>query len=62
MTDELRGRIGLKSLPPVDAGLSPESVREQVQKVVASRTFSQSKKLVRFLSFIVEIALLGERG
>jgi serine/threonine protein kinase len=54
------GKVGLKSPPPVDSGLSPESIREQVQRVVASPTFSQSKKLVRFLTFIVEKALLGQ--
>ena len=35
-------------------------VREQLHKIVASRTFRQSKRLVRFLSFIVERALLGQ--
>jgi Tol biopolymer transport system component/tRNA A-37 threonylcarbamoyl transferase component Bud32 len=60
LTGKSEGKIGLKSPPPADSGLSPESIREQVQKVVASRTFSQSKKLVRFLSFIVEKALLGQ--
>jgi len=62
LTVESRSKTGLKSPPPVDSGLSPESIREQVQKVVASRTFSQSKKLVRFLSFIVEKSLLGQGG
>ena len=37
-------------------------VREQLHKIVASRTFRQSKRLVRFLSFIVERALLGQGG
>ena len=60
MTGESRGTIGLKSPVPVESGLSPQSIREQVQKVVASPTFSQSKKLVRFLSVIVEKALLGQ--
>ena len=38
----------------------PESVREQLQKIVASRIFSQSKKLVRFLGFVVEKTLEGQ--
>jgi serine/threonine protein kinase len=57
---EAPGKTGLKSPPPVDAGLSPESVREQLQKIVASRIFSQSKKLLRFLGFVVEKALEGK--
>jgi len=36
-------------------------VREQLEKLTSSRTFSQSKRLVRFLSLIVEKAL-GEQG
>ena len=35
-------------------------IREQLDKMVASRTFRQSKRLVRFLSFIVERALLEQ--
>jgi serine/threonine protein kinase len=50
----------LKSPPPIESGLSSQSIREQVHKIVASRTFSQSRKLVRFLSFIVEKALQGQ--
>ena len=38
----------------------PRLVREQLDKMVASRTFRQSKRLVRFLSFIVERALLEQ--
>ena len=54
------GKVGLKSPPPIESGLSSQSIREQVHKIVASRTFSQSRKLVRFLSFIVEKALQGQ--
>ena len=38
----------------------PQSVRKQVEKIVASRIFSQSKKLVRFLGFVVEKTLEGK--
>ncbi len=50
-----------KSSTPIALGLAPESVREQLQKIVASRIFSQSKKLVRFLCFVVE-KVLEEKG
>jgi eukaryotic-like serine/threonine-protein kinase len=60
LTHKTPGRIGLKSPAPIESGLSPQLIRDQLQKIVASRTFSQSKKLVRFLSFVVEKALLGQ--
>ena len=47
----------LKQRTPVEAAVSPSLVREQLQKLVTSRSFSQSKRLVRFLSFIIERAL-----
>ncbi len=50
----------LKTPAPHASGPSPQLVREQLHKIVASRTFRQSKRLVRFLSFIVERALLGQ--
>ena len=50
----------LKSSTPIELGVSPESVREQLQGIVASRIFSQSKKLVRFLGFVVEKTLEGQ--
>ena len=49
-----------KSSTPIELDLAPESVREQLQKIVASRIFSQSKKLVRFLGFVVETTLEGK--
>lgn len=49
-----------KSPAPEDWSLSPELVREQLHKLVTSRTFKQSKKLVRFLNFIGERWLLGQ--
>ena len=67
MTGFAHGKAGLKSPTPNlktpapgESGLSPQLVREQLHKIVASRTFRQSKRLVRFLSFIVERALLGQ--
>ncbi|HTG74305.1 MAG TPA: protein kinase [Terriglobia bacterium] len=50
----------LKNPTPIELGLAAESVREQLQKIVASRIFQQSKKLVRFLGFVVEKALEGK--
>src|SRR5262245_3827332 len=68
MTDKTPENAGAKSptpelkhSTPVESALSPARVREQLQKLITSRTFSQSKRLVRFLSFIVERTLL-ERG
>ena len=49
-----------KSSTPIELDLAPESIREQLQKIVASRIFSQSKKLVRFLGFAVETTLEGK--
>ncbi len=60
MTGKTRGKVGLKSPAATEPGLVPESVREQLQKIVASRIFSQSKKLVRFLGFVVEKTLEGQ--
>jgi eukaryotic-like serine/threonine-protein kinase len=61
------GKAGLKSPTPKmktpapgESGLSPQLIREQLQKIVVSRTFRQSKRLVRFLGFIVERALLEQ--
>ena len=66
LTGFARGKAGLKSPAPNlktpapdESGLSHPLIREQLDKIVASRTFRQSKRLVRFLSFIVERALLG---
>ncbi len=50
----------LKSSTPTELGPAPESAHEQLQKIVASRIFSQSKKLVRFLGFVVEKTLEGK--
>ena len=60
MTGKSPGKVGLKSPAVTEPGLAPESVREQLQKIVASRIFSQSKKLVRFLGFVVEKTLEGK--
>ncbi len=67
MTGFARGKAGLKSPAPNlktptpdESGLSHPLIREQLDKIVASRTFRQSKKLVRFLSFIVERGFWGK--
>lgn len=70
MTGKPPGKAGVKSptpelkqSTPVESAVSPPLVREQLQKLITSRTFNQSKRLVRFLSFIVERTLLepGDR-
>ena len=67
MTGKAYGKAGLKSPTPKlktpapdESDVSPELVREQLHKIVASRTLRQSKRLVRFLSFIVERSLLEQ--
>jgi hypothetical protein len=61
------GKSGLKSPAPYlktpapgESGFSHQLIREQLHKIVASRTFRQSKRLVRFLSFIVDRAFLRQ--
>jgi len=49
-----------KSSTPIELGLAAESVRAQLQGIVASRVFQQSKRLVRFLGFVVEKTLEGK--
>jgi serine/threonine-protein kinase len=67
MTDKRPENAGVKSpkpelkhSTPVESALSSARVREELQRVITSRTFTQSKKLIRFLSFIVEKALLEQ--
>src|SRR5262245_44113872 len=48
------------SSSPTEVGPSPESIREQLRKIVSSGGLIQSKRLVRFLSFVVEKALEGK--
>lgn len=45
----------------VSASPSPEQVREQLEKIVASRFFTRSERLCRFLRFCVELTL-NEKG
>ncbi len=44
--------LDLEAVPP--AGLSPEAVRSQLARILASDTFVRSKGLCRFLQFAVE--------
>ena len=67
MTGRAQGKAGVKSptpvvkhSTPVESDVSPLQAREQLQRLITSRTFRQSKKLVRFLTFIVERALLEQ--
>ncbi len=49
-----------RGLSSVELKPSPESIREQIRKIVSSRGVIQSKRLVRFLNFVVEQALAGK--
>lgn len=40
----------------------PEQVRQELTRILSSVSFSRSKRLSRFLSFVVEQALAGNRG
>src|SRR4029453_4394786 len=42
------------------AGISIDAIRAQVEKILASRFFAQSKRLTRFLRFTVEQAIQGQ--
>jgi TolB-like protein/Flp pilus assembly protein TadD len=42
---------------PVSASPSPDQIRAQVDKILASRWFSRSERLCRFLRFCVELTL-----
>lgn len=48
--------------PVLPAGTTPEDVREQLLKVLASEAFHHSERLSRFLRFCVEAALTGEEA
>jgi eukaryotic-like serine/threonine-protein kinase len=42
------------------SALSSEAIQEQVHKILSSRALSRSKRLIRFLSLVVEKGLAGE--
>jgi tetratricopeptide (TPR) repeat protein len=42
--------------------IPPEAVREELARVLASDAFSASRRLQRFLSFVVELVLEGKAG
>ena len=44
------------------AGVSPASVRRQVERILSSRTFARSPRISRFLSFVVDQALTGKEA
>lgn len=46
--------------PPSGTTVAPEAVREELERILASRSFAPSPQLSRFLRFIVERALAGE--
>ena len=52
-------RDGNSPISPMEPVLSSEAIQAQLQKILSSRTLVQSKRLVRFLSFIVDKGLKG---
>lgn len=48
-----------KPLPSLPAPLSPQSVREQTARILASQRFAAAGRLRNFLRFVVEMALEG---
>jgi TolB-like protein/tetratricopeptide (TPR) repeat protein len=57
--EEGRSTRNRKSLH-LPAGISIDAIRAQVEKILASRLFAQSKRLTRFLRFTVEQAIQGQ--
>jgi eukaryotic-like serine/threonine-protein kinase len=47
-------------ISPIEPALSNEAIQEQLQKILSSPMLVRSKRLVRFLSFIVDKELKGE--
>ncbi len=58
-TDPLRARQIVSSEAVLPDGIRPEEVRTSLESILASQTFSQSRRLKRFLQFVVEKALDG---
>lgn len=52
---------GLRNAPG-DGHLDDQSVREQLERILASSTFIRSKRLVRFLRFTIEQYLQGRQN
>ena len=46
----------------MEAPISPKAIQEQLQKILSSETLVHSKRLVRFLTLVVEKGLNGEGG
>jgi serine/threonine protein kinase len=46
----------------IEAAISPKAIQEQLQKILSSETLVHSKRLVRFLTLVVEKGLNGEGG
>jgi TolB-like protein len=47
---------------PAEAGISPETVRAQLDRILTSPTFVRSRRLGRFLRFTLEQALEGRQA
>jgi DNA-binding NarL/FixJ family response regulator len=69
------GNLGFVQSPPpasrspsaaegkgISLALSSEAIQEQLHKILSSKTLVNSKRLVRFLSFVVGKGLKGEGG
>ena len=50
----------MKPQPQIDPNISSERIQTQAAKIVASREFSESERLRRFLQFTVEQTLRGQ--
>ncbi len=50
----------MKPQPQIDPNISSERIQTQAAKIVASREFSESARLRRFLQFTVEQTLRGQ--
>jgi CheY-like chemotaxis protein len=56
------GSTETSPISPGEPALSNEAIQEQLHKILSSKTLSQSKRLVRFLSFVVDKGLKREGG
>jgi len=52
--------LGIVAMPPPSGEVSAEAIGGAVSRVLASREFGNSKRLRRFLSYVVEKTLAGE--
>src|SRR4051812_48951036 len=63
MSEALAIRPGIDNptrVPAREEALEPSAVRAQLERVLASKTFSRSPRISRFLGFVVEQTLAGQ--